>query len=393
MYPVLREGGSMMLLRILISIIVVYGTIACEGTSTPPPNKLWKVFHHRVEAEPGAVPFLELGKIIFNFSSEPQIDLVNNGVVGTGTFWKRTFFFPATEVASDECKEMLQSIAQNKANSFYRVEFEIVDKPVKGLRFIVTYDHEKVGMTYAVLESTESHKRLIVTFYDKSQIKRIKSTQESVLRTACQHKPGVIVDIGHGGSDSGAQGCFNLTEKDINLEVGMYVANLLRKKGFEVFLTRSTDICIALDERTVMTASNKAAAVFISIHTNAASNINAAGIETFFFDVSRYCKGQDKPSRLTTALLHDRCEKSRLLANSIHQSVLEYAKHKHHEVIDRTVKESFLQVLVGSAVPSALVELGFLTNEQEATLMQDKHYKMLLAVGICEGIVRYFEHV
>jgi N-acetylmuramoyl-L-alanine amidase len=378
---------------LIIGIIVVYGFIALDSISVPPPNQLFKVFHHRVEAEPGSVPFLELGKLIFSFSAEPKIDLLNNGAIGSGKTWKRTFFFPTTEVATDECREMLQSIAQNKVHSFYKINFEIVDKPVKGLLFIVTYDHEKVGMTYAILESTGLHKRLIVTFYDKNQIKRIKNAQESVLRTACEvRKPGVIVDCGHGGSDSGAQGCFNLTEKDINLEVGTYVANLLRKKGFDVFLTRSTDVAIALDERTVMTASNKAAAVFVSIHTNAAPNIHAAGIETFFFDVANYCKGYDKHSRLISALLHDRCAESQLLAQNIHQSVLAYAKYKQPDVIDREVKESFLQVLVGSAVPSALVELGFLTNQHEASLMQDKHYKMLLAAGICEGIVRYFEH-
>ena len=53
-------------------------------------------------------------------------------------------------------------------------------------------------------------------------------------------------------------------------------------------------MAIALDERTVMTASNKSAAIFVSIHTNAAPNIQASGIETFFFDVSNYCKGTDK---------------------------------------------------------------------------------------------------
>jgi N-acetylmuramoyl-L-alanine amidase len=140
-----------------------------------------------------------------------------------------------------------------------------------------------------------------------------------------------------------------------------------------------------------MTANNKSAAVFVSIHTNAAPNVKAAGIETFFFDISRYCKAQDKHCHLTSALLNDRCEKSRLLAHSIHQSVLAYAKYKQPDVVDRSVKESFLQVLAGSAVPSALVELGFLTNEQEAVLMQDKHYKKLLAAGICDGIAHYFE--
>jgi len=380
-------------IQIFISIVVLYGFMSVDSiNASPPSNQLFKVFYHRVETEQGSVPFLELGKLIFSFSAEPKMDLVNKGATGSGALWQRTFFFPMVEVATDECKKMLQSITNNNATNSYKITFEIVDKPIQGLRFMVAYDHEKVGMTYTIMESTGSHKRLIVTFYDKDQIKRIKNAQESVLRTACnEHKRGIIVDCGHGGSDSGATGCFNLTEKDINLEVGTYVANLLRKKGFDVFLTRNADVSIALDERTIMTASNKNAAILVSIHTNAAPNIQASGIETFFFDIAKYCKGDDKPSRLTSALMHERCAYSQLLAQNIHQSVLSYAKQKQPDVIDRSVKQSFLHVLAGASVPAALVELGFLTNQHEAALINDKHYKMLLAAGICEGIVRYFE--
>lgn len=381
----------MKVIRILVGIIIVYGCMpwACVCVV---PNQLLKVYHHRVEVDRDAVPFIELGKIVFSFASEPKIDLIAQEELKSGQI-KRTFLFPATEVANDECSQMLQAISLNRRNSFYNVSFEVVDKPEKGIRFIVAYDRDKVGMTYAVLESQGAQKRLIVTFYDKNQIRRIKSAQESVLRTAhAVRKPGVIVDIGHGGSDSGAQGCCDLVEKDVNLEVGTYVANLLRKKGFDVFLTRSTDIAIALDERTMMTAQNKSAAVFVSIHSNAAPNKQAAGIETFFFDIARYCKGEDKPSRLVAALLHERCAKSKLLAECIHKSVLTHAKHVQPAVVDRAVKESFLQVLVGTSVPSALVELGFLTNSQEASLMHDSHYKMVLAAGICEGITQYFKN-
>lgn len=381
----------MKVVRLLLGIVVTYGFIFWDSIGAP-PNQLLKVFHHRVETESNATPLLELGKIVLSFSDEPVMDLLDSGASGSGALWKKTFFFPLTEIATDECRQMLQTVAQNRAHSFYKISFENVEKPAKGLRFVVTYDHEKVGMTYAVLESSGPNKRLIITFYDKDQIKRIKNAQDSVLRTAFQtQKPGVILDLGHGGSDSGAQGCFNLTEKDINLEVGTYVAGLLRKKGVDVFLTRNSDIAIALDDRTIMTAENKTATVLVSIHSNAASNLTASGIETFFFDIANYCKGDDKPSRLVTALLHERCVKSRLLAQCIHQSVLEYAKRKHPDVIDRSVRESFLQVLVGSAVPAALVELGFLTNRQEASLIKDKNYKILLAAGICEGIMRYFE--
>ena len=102
------------------------------------------------------MPFLELGKLIFSFSAEPKIDLLNKGSTGSGSICgSDKFFFPLIEVATDECREMLQAITrQNNVANPYKINFEIIDKPVQGLRFMVTYDHEKVGMTYAIMEST-----------------------------------------------------------------------------------------------------------------------------------------------------------------------------------------------------------------------------------------------
>jgi N-acetylmuramoyl-L-alanine amidase len=356
-------------------------------------NRLYRVFHHRVEVVSGAVPFLELGKLVFSFSFEPVVDVVQNRSIGSGPMCQRVFFLPLTEIASQECKDMLAAI-ERSTKTPYRVSFDSVEKPVPGLRFTVVYDHEKVGVTYAIMESTGEQKRLIVTFYDKNLVRKIRDTQSAVLRTVYHgSKRGVIVDCGHGGQDCGAQGCFSLSEKDLNLEIGTYVAGLLKHKGFDVFLTRSADKLVALDDRTLITDRNKYAAAFVSIHLNAAPNIHASGIETFFFDASKYCVRNDKPSCLVRALLADRCAKSELLAKSIHTSVLRVARSKNYIVLDRAVKQSFLQVLVGSCVPAALIELGFLTNQQEALLLKDTGYKMLLAAGICDGIVRYFEQM
>jgi len=374
-----------------IRLLCIFALVWVGIASAVERNQLYKVFHHRVEVAPGAVPFLELGKLIFSFSEEPKLDVLQNRSIGPGPMYQRTFFLPMTEIAGPECKEMLAAI-ERATKTPYKVTFDVVEKPIAGLRFTVVYDHEKVGMTYAFMESTGQQKRLIVTFYDKNQVRKIKDAQGTVLRTACREsRRGVIVDCGHGGEDCGARGCFNLSEKDVNLEIGLYVADLLQKRGFDVFLTRSADELVALDNRTVITDDNKQAAVFVSIHLNAAANTQASGIETFFFDASKYCVGDDKPSSLIRALLADRCTKSELLAKSIHASVLNAAKSKNRAVSDRTVKQSFLQVLVGSSVPAALVELGFLTNQQEAAFFKDAHYKMLLASGICDGIVRYLE--
>lgn len=375
----------------LLGLVVIFGLLFdCLGASSLPRNKLFKIFHHRAQIEPGSVSFLELGKLILSFAQEPEMNIVNGS---NGSMRQRTFIFSMTEIADAECKQMLEGLVKNQSK-VYRISYDIIEKPSPELHLIVSYDPNKVGISHTIIQTDGTNKRLIMTFYDKDQIRRIKNSQDRVLTTACaglNRRPGVIIDCGHGGSDNGAVGCFDLKEKDINLEVGMYVANMLSKKGYDVFLTRTSDVQIALDDRTLMTACNKSANIFVSIHTNAALNDTASGIETFFFDITNYCKNDDKHTRLTTALMTERSKKSLSLANNIHSSILTHARQRQPEIIDRHVQTLFLQVLVGAAIPAALVEIGFLTNRKEASLINDKQYKILLASGICDGIIHYCE--
>ena len=94
----------------------------------------------------------------------------------------------------------------------------------------------------------------------------------------------VFIDSGHGGTDPGA--CSgNVKEKDINLEVGLMLGEMLTKEGFTVGYSRTTDTYVSLAERA--NKSNRfGAKVFISIHCNAHSNKQAQGVETFYYRTS-----------------------------------------------------------------------------------------------------------
>lgn len=369
------------------AVIIISGPLSAVAHAG---NQLCKVFHHRVELEQGQNAFLELGKIIFSFSREPVIEPVAMDEKKVGKLKKKSLFFPLTTVANDECKQTLNALSRVRGTA-YKISFEMINK---GIRFTIAYNPEKIGITYSLVGSASDQKKFIVTFYDKEQLNKINNSQLPVLTTACgKAKPCVIVDCGHGGEDCGAAGCLSLKEKDINLEVGTYVAASLSKRGYDVYLTRNKDVQVALDERTLIYERNKNASILVSIHSNAAENFAARGIETFFFDINNYCRQSDKNARFLSAIMHRRCFYSQLLAQHIHQSVLSYARVRQPNIIDRHVKESSLQVLVGSAIPSALIELGFLTNFNEARLFEHKQYKLLLAKGITEGIERYFAHV
>jgi len=354
-------------------------------------NLLQTAFHHRVQtALKDKQDFFELGKLILSFSNEPIIDLKNGLQAAESGTIERTFFFPSTIIQDPECTQMLKNI-QSQQSPFYSIIFSTISKPVPGVQVIIRYDHDKVGLAYTVLDAVGSQRRLIFTFYNKSMVKKVDDAHATILRTA-QSRQGVILDCGHGGPDLGAVGCNGLQEKDVNLQIGMQLASLLRKNGFDVFLTRTADVFVALDERTMIDDKNSDASILVSIHANAANDSAAAGIETFFFNAQTSLKRNDKHAVTTVSIMQDRCSLSQLLAHCIHESVLTHLREQH-AVNDRQVKASFLQVLAGSAIPAALVELGFLTNAREANCMKNKDYQNELAAAIYDGIVRYFQRI
>ena len=172
----------------------------------------------------------------------------------------------------------------------------------------------------------------------------------------------VVIDAGHGGKDIGAPSVNGMVEKDINLPVALEVARLLRSRNVPVILTRSDDVFLGLNERAAI-ANRARARVFVSIHSNSAEgNSSANGYEVF------------------TARTPDSA--SVALAEAILQEMAVTG------AASRGVREENFRVLVQTACPSALVELGFLSNSHEAAALARDSYQRLLATAIADGIVR-----
>lgn len=166
------------------------------------------------------------------------------------------------------------------------------------------------------------------------------------------------------------------------------MASLLIKKDFNVLITRLTDDFITLDDRTEFANLCKSCQVFVSIHSNHSPNVNASGIETFCVDdsfiFSQFShKNQDN-------ILSFKCKKCRLLASILHENILKSASTKQRNIIDRKVKNARFKVLTATDMPAVLVEVGFLSNKKEALLLRAEYYQRILAKGICNGIVSYF---
>ncbi|SRX74726.1 N-acetylmuramoyl-L-alanine amidase family protein [Aequorivita antarctica] len=199
--------------------------------------------------------------------------------------------------------------------------------------------------------------------------------QNSLLAQTDQNRKLIIViDPGHGGRDSGAVGINDIKEKDIVLKIAKKIAelnNTFFKNQHEIYLTRYKDTLISLGDRTKIAKALKAN-FFISLHCNYSVNPNARGVEVYV------SKNQGKFS-----------QKSIMLAYKIQKSI-----KKNLESESRGVKFANFQVLkeTNDCFPSALLEIGFLSNNNEIGYYSKSQNADAVAWVILNVIFNYIKH-
>ena len=218
----------------------------------------------------------------------------------------------------------------------------------------------------------------------------------------------IVIDPGHGGSDSGAVGN-GLKEKNVVLATSKKLGALLTKRGYKVLYTRSTDVFINLRSRTAF-AAKRNADMFISIHANAAPNASAAskmsGVETFFLSPARSERSKNAAALENRGDLEDmntfskqtflnflnreKIISSNKLAIDIQSYMLSSVK-KSFSSRDGGVREAPFWVLVGATMPAVLVEMGYITHPQEGKNLGKSAYQDRIAQGIANGVDAYFQ--
>ena len=208
----------------------------------------------------------------------------------------------------------------------------------------------------------------------------------------------VIIDPGHGGKDPGAISNSQVYEKSVVLELSLMLRDLLVSRGYDVRLTRDSDIYLPLRERT-RKATMQGADLFISIHANAAANAGASGVETYYLALASDETAQRTAARensgagygikeldklVTKILKESKSVESRRLAQYIQTELVDATN-----TISRGVKHAPFVVLIGTKVPAVLVEVGFLSHQEEARKLTNKTYKRNIAEAIARGIDRY----
>lgn len=227
----------------------------------------------------------------------------------------------------------------------------------------------------------------------------------------------VVIDAGHGGPDRGMIGPIGtpawFAEKDVTLAVAKKLATVLRARGFDVLMTRTTDTLIALSDRGRMANSNHGD-VFISIHCNAPGSSTAAGarergFETYFLaeaktederrvqdmenESVKFETGANAPKGdplnfiITDMAQNEHLRESSDLAQTIQQGLIDV-----HPGPNRGVQQANFAVLRGSYMPAVLVEIGFGSNQSEATYLSDQANQRALARNIAQSVIAYLAH-
>lgn len=184
----------------------------------------------------------------------------------------------------------------------------------------------------------------------------------------------IVIDVGHGGSDPGKVSATGVEEKNVNLQIAMYLKEYLTAQDYTVYLTRETD-CGLYDEHVskkktsdlnnrIQFFKEKNADFIVSIHQNSYPDTIQHGAQTFYFTGS---------------------ETGKAFAETVQESLLQF-----DETNTRQAKASSTYYLLKhSSAPAVIIECGFLSNPDETMKLTDPNYQKELAYAIGMGICRY----
>lgn len=168
----------------------------------------------------------------------------------------------------------------------------------------------------------------------------------------------IVLDPGHGGSDQGASSRTNKKslEKNYTLKSALELKTLLEKEGAHVKMTRSDDEYVKLEDR------KASGDIFMSIHNDSLESSVANGATVYWY--------KDSQSKLAETL-NASIQKKALLSN-------------------RGAKQENYQVLRQSKIPAVLLELGYISNPTDETMIRDQHHRHIVLEGVVDGLKQYF---
>lgn len=212
--------------------------------------------------------------------------------------------------------------------------------------------------------------------YISSLINRTENTKSynlpknTILEANPKQLKTVVIDPGHGGYDAGSVGVNGTVEKNATLSISLKLGAILQKKGFNVVYTRESDnVTWPSDNKKDLAAraaiANEASAdIFISIHLNTFKMEEVRGTETYY-------------NRVST--------EGKKIAELIQNKIVKDVRTK-----DRGAQPGNFSVLKKVSAPAVLIELGYISNRSEESLLNSINYQNKISGAIADGIYTYF---
>ena len=217
----------------------------------------------------------------------------------------------------------------------------------------------------------------------------------------------VVIDPGHGGTETGAKGRIGNLEKDITLAIGLKLKDIVeRNQAFRAVLTRDADVDVSLENRSAIANNNKAD-VFISIHLNGAYQRTASGSETFFLSMNatdeetrRLAYLENNSSRLEgqigtstedeiKMILWDMAQTAYLRQSSQLAEIIQAELNALLGTRNRGIDQAPFKVLAGVACPAVLVEDAFISNPAEEKRLTSEAFQTRVAEAIYRGLSKF----
>lgn len=220
----------------------------------------------------------------------------------------------------------------------------------------------------------------------------------------------IVIDPGHGGKDPGAFGVSSVMEKKITLEVSTYVSEFLKQEfpGVKIYMTRNRDNFVSLEKRSDI-ANEKLKkdnfGIFISFHCNSTLAQSVHGYEIFYLSQNPGSEedrkvmmrendlvstGDPEIGMIESYLLNSQIlAESKMLARQLNRTLMtQLSGH----VSSRGVRKADFRVLRKSLMPAVLVEMGYISNSGEASVLQTGEYKKKLSGALSAGIKNFIKY-
>lgn len=221
----------------------------------------------------------------------------------------------------------------------------------------------------------------------------------------------ILIDAGHGGKDPGALKTYKINGKDVTIrekDINLKVAKMLYERLHDAYpqkqiiLTRSTDVFLTLGERTDIANNVKVgeneAVLFISIHVNSSLNKSSSGYEVWYLspgyrrtvlDKSAVDNDKNLFTIMNSMLEEEYTTESIMIAKFIMDGL---QAQIGKESTARGIRAEEWFVVKNSNMPAVLIELGFVSNQKEALLLNDEKYLKKATLGIYNGITAFVTH-